>query len=549
MRKTPVPGIDALKQGRESFERRAWGDAYTRLSAADPQALEPADLERLAIAACLTGHHSESADAWGRAHNQFLQRGDRVDAARCAFWLAFELLNRGEMAPGAGWLARARRLLEEGQHDCVVQGYVLMPAGIQCISEGNAGAAYDTFCDAEQIAQRFADTDLTTMARHGRGRALIRLGKIVEGVTLLDEAMVAVTAGEVSPLVVGDIYCSVIEACHEIFDLRRAQEWTAALNHWCTSQPDVIPYRGQCLVRRAELMQLHGAWPDAMDQAQQACEALARPPAQPAIGAAFYQRAELHRLRGEFAKAEDAYREASHRGRKPQPGLSQLRLAQGQVDAAAAAIRGVLDEAKERRTRSRVLAAYTEIMLAAQDVEAARAAADELMAIARDLDVPLIRAISAYAHGAVLLAEGDARAALGVLRQGWTAWLELEAPYEAARTRVLVAIACRQIGDEGSAVMELEAARQVFKELSAFPDLTRAEELSSREVPKAPGGLSVRELEVLRLVANGKSNRAIATALFISEKTVARHVSNIFTKLDLSSRAAATAYAYQHRLV
>ena len=219
------------------------------------------------------------------------------------------------------------------------------------------------------------------------------------------------------------------------------------------------------------------------------------------------------------------------------------------VDAAAAAIRGVLDEAKERRTRSRVLAAYTEIMLAAQDVEAARAAADELMAIARDLDVPLIRAISAYAHGAVLLAEGEARAALGVLRQGWTAWLELEAPYEAARTRVLVAIACRQIGDEGSAVMELEAARQVFKELSAFPDLTRAEELSSREVPKAPGGLSVRELEVLRLVANGKSNRAIATALFISEKTVARHVSNIFTKLDLSSRAAATAYAYQHRLV
>lgn len=541
---------DPLVRGREAFRRQGWGDAYAQLSAADHDtSLELADLELLAVAAHLLGRDEETVEAWSRAHHEALRLGNAARAARCAFWLGMVLLNGGEMARGGGWLGRAARLLDDGQQDCVEQGYLLVPMALRSLAEGDPAAAFATFEQVAQIADRFRDPDLVTLGQLGRGQSQIRLGYTVNGVALLDEAMVAVTAGEVSPIVVGIVYCAVIEACQQIFDLRRAQEWTAALSRWCESQPDLVPYRGQCLVYRAEIMQLHGAWQNAMDEAHRARERLSQPPGQPALGAAFYQLGELRRLRGEFAKAEEAYRQAHQHGRQPQPGLAQLRLAQGHVDAAAAAIRGVVDEARDRVTRSKVLPAYVEIMLAAGDVQSARIAADELSEIAADLDARILHAMAARADGAVLLAEGESGAALDAFRRAWAAWQELEVPYEAARVRVLIGLSRRALGDEDTGEMELDAARRAFAELGAAPDLAMVKALSPTAAVEPAGGLTAREIQVLRLIAAGKSNRAIGADLFISEKTVARHVSNIFTKLGLSSRSAATAYAYEHELL
>jgi DNA-binding CsgD family transcriptional regulator len=537
-----------LDQGRQSLRTRAWSAAFSQLSAADRESpLGPEDLGELAKIGYLIGKQSEGADFLSRAHQGFLARGDAQRAARCAFWLGFTLLINGEQAQAGGWLSRAARLLE-GQSDCVEQGYLLLPEGYQSVHGGDPAGARVAFVQAAAIGERFGDKDLTTLALQGQGRALIRQGEIARGITLLDEAMVAVTANEVSPLVAGGVYCSVIEACGEIFDLRRAQEWTSALAQWCSSQPDVAPYRGHCLVRRAEILQLHGAWADALGEAQRACECLSQPAPKPAVGAAFYRLAELHRLRGEFDEAEEAYRQASRWQQTQQPGWAQLRLAQGNIEAASAAIRRVAEEVREPGSRARILDVYVEIVLAANDVGSARAAADELAEIAEQRSVPFLRALSLRATGAVRLAEGDAQSALSVLRQSWMIWCDLEAPYEAARVRMLIALACREMGDNDAAELELSAARETFKQLHAVPALARLDALSPKKAESTNGLLTARELEVLKLVASGKTNRGIAGKLGISEKTVARHLSNIFNKLDLSSRAAATGYAFRNHL-
>jgi DNA-binding CsgD family transcriptional regulator len=539
--------LATLRRGRKAFEQRAWAESYRLLEAADREApLDPEDLERLAVAACLAGQDDDCEAFTARAHQRFLDRGDREGAARAAFWLGFALMGRGAVAPASGWFARAGRLLDEGQLDCVVRGYLLIPVAIRRVVQGDPSAAHAAFSQAADIARRFADRDLASMARHGRGRALIRLGRIAEGVALLDEAMAAVIAGEVTPLVAGDVYCSVRGGCQEILDLRRAYEWTASLTQWCAMQPGLVRYRGECLRYRAEVLQLRGQWDDAARDAESACELLM---SRPAAGAAFYRRGEIHRLRGEFAKAEEAYTRAHERGRKAQPGLSLLRLAQGQIDAAAGSIRSVLLDTRAQVSRARMLPAAVEILLAADDVAAARAASAELSGIAAAFGAPLLAAASAHATGAVLLAEGDVEGASTSLRRACEIWRELEMPYEEAQTCLLLAAVSERRGDQDGRRLEIETARRIFAQLGAEPSLARIAGESERASHRRVGSLSEREAQVLRLLAAGKTNRGIADELFISEKTVARHVSNIFDKLGVSSRTGATAWAFQHNLV
>jgi DNA-binding CsgD family transcriptional regulator/cell division septum initiation protein DivIVA len=544
-----MTGGSALERGRQAFERRAWEEAYELLCGADEQApLGAEDLERASRAAYLTGRDEDWFTLAERAFRERMRQGDPEGAALDGFWLAFGLMPKGEWAQAGGWVGRARAAIDDGQRDCVARGYLLAPEAVQALMGGDAEGAYATFSEQREIGRRFADPDLLTLAGFGQGQALIAMGRIPEGIAVLDEIMVGVAGGETSEVVAGLVYCGVIAACMETFDPRRAKEWTVALKLWCDTQPDLVPFRGQCMVHRAQIMQLQGAWPDALEELRQATERFVDA-GHPAAGDAHYEQAEVHRWRGELDDAERAYRQAAAFGRDPQPGLALLRLVQNQLEAASAGIRRALEEATERFRRPRLLSAAVEIALEGNDVGAARAAAGELAQLADERDVPLLQAMAAHAGGLVGLAEGDARQALAGARRAWSLWQELDAPYEAARARVVVARACRALGDEDAARMELDAARQVFERLSAGPDLARLEALTGPARVRAGSGLTAREVEVLQLVATGRTNRVIAAELFLSEKTVARHLSNIFTKLGVSSRAAATAYAYRHDLV
>jgi DNA-binding NarL/FixJ family response regulator len=542
--------VSTLNQGRTHFDCHEWSAAHAQFALADREsALDTADVERMATAAYLIGLDTESATAWSRAYHEHLSNGDWALAGRCAFWMGFGLMMRGEYAQAGGWLARARRQLDQSDVDRPEQGLILIPLALQQFEEGEVPAAFATFTEIGVIGKRWGSADLMAVSHLGCGHALIRFGRMADGVALLDEAMVYVTAGEVTPVLVGLIYCGMIEVCHEIYDLRRARQWTDALGRWCESQPDLVPYRGECLVHRAEIMQIHGAWPDAMAQVVEACERLSDPPGQPAIGHAFYQRAEMLRLQGDFNGADEAYRQASEWGRTVQPGLSLLRLAQGHGDAAESAMRREALEIQDHSRRCRLLPAYIEVMLGVGDAKAARTGANQLADIAAEITSLPLRAASWQATGAVLLSEGRPDRALESLRRAETAWQKLTIPYEAARVRTLIGQCCRELGDEETAQLEFDAALRLFRQLGARPDAASVEALIRKTLPTQACGLTAREVEVIRLIAAGKTNRMIATDLFLSEKTVARHISNIFTKLGLASRSAATAYAFEHRLV
>ena len=539
-----------LERGRESFEREEWADAYEALSASDrTHELRAADLELFATAAYMLGRASDYFSVLERAYGDHLADGEALAALRCAFWIGINLAQRGEIGRAGGWLGRAQRLLDRERGDHVEAGYLLLPRIFEQEGSGDLEAAAATAAEAAAVGERFADPDLFALAAHERGHILIRLGDLKQGLGLLDEAMVAVTAGELSPIPCGIVYCGVILACRDVHELRRAQEWTAALTSWCERQPTLVAFTGRCLVHRAEIMRLHGAWPEALEEARLAAERCLAGENPAAAGDACYQRGEIHRLLGDFGAAEEAYRAASGYGREPYPGFALMRLAQGSADAAAAAMRRVKAEAVERGECTDQLPAYVEIMLAADDLEGAREASRELDSLVDGQQSDVLGAMAAQARGAVELADGDPQAALASLRTAGRVWQELEAPYESARVRELVGLACRELGDEDAAALELDAAQDVFARLRAAPDLSRVSMLAEIAAAVESHGLTGRELEVLHHLAAGETNKAIATELVLSVKTVDRHVSNIYAKLGVSSRASATTYAHEHRLI
>lgn len=539
--------VAQLTRARECHHRRAWADAYAAFSALEGAPLEAEDLDKFAEAAQLLGRGRDAARLLQQAYHAWAGRGAIGQALRTTFWLFQVLLFKGDLAQAGGWVARAGRLLQ-AKPDCPQQGYLLLPLAHRQLDGHHAAAAFGTATRVVELGQLAGDPDLTAAGAHLQGIAKIVDGHAQHGLMLLDEAMLAVVGGELSDRMAGYVYCDVIATCHQLDELPRAREWTVSLNAWVDGQPQFTgAYAGLCRVHRAELLQLTGQWPAAVREAELACEQLTQGFSDLLAGAAFYQVGEMHRLRGENDQAERAYRGASEYGWRTQPGLALVRLAQGRSDAAGAGIRRALAETTDRLVRAELLPAAVRIMLAAPDLAAARAASDELAALAELYGTSALRAKAAHARGVVLLADGAPAHALEALRGSWRLWRELDAPYEAACLRVLVGRACRAVGDEDAAEMEFEAARRVFEELGALPDLAEvAAALRRAGATAEPFGLSRRELEVLRLVALGSTNQAIAAELVLSEKTVARHVSNIFGKLGVRTRTAAAARAFEH---
>ena len=538
--------VDArdIDSARACLARHDWEQAYEQL-AADPTSSDPEWLEALAEAAWWVGRLDDCIAARERAYLLFDEAGERRAAGRCATWLFEHYCFRAQPAIGSGWLRRARRALEDDV-ECAEYGQLLIREVQQAHGTGNRALAVTRAESAIALGRRLRSPDLEAVGLEALGRVLIEEGRPAEGLALLDEAMLFALEGRLDPYTTGRVYCSLVSACDEIGDLHRAAEWTDAVASWAERHP-VSLFPGLCRVHRAGLLQWRGEWIRAEAEARQACAELEGMNL-PNAAAGFVEIGEIRRRIGDYEGAEEAFRRAEELNGQAWAGLALLRLAQGRRDRAAAIISRALEEsAGNRLARGKLLPAHVQIMAATGDLAGASAGADELEAIATDFESPVLLAAAATARGRVQLATGDCSAACTALNDALQRWVELDAPYEVATTRSLMGQACRQAGDEDGAEGSFNAAEAIFERLGAPIDarLTRG----FRGAVELPCGLTPREVEVLRLVASGQTNRQMAAELYLSEKTIARHVSNIFTKIDVKSRAAATAFAFEQHLM
>ena len=535
----------AAGPARELFDARDWAGCRAALAAADGDVgLDGPQLLLLGEVAFLTGEDEEAAGAYSRAYRWFLDRGDHRGAARCACLCQFVLSLAGEHARAAGWAGRARRLVAEHAMGGAEEGMLLAEEAHRLVLSGQLVDGLAAAREGERLGLAAGDGDVVVLSRLSIAFAHLLQGERAAVVDLMDEVMVAVSAGETSAAVVGIAYCSAIDACVRVRDVRRAREWTAVLTRWCDDLPDLVPFRGQCLVHRAQAKAWDGDWPGAAVEAARAEELLRGP----AAGAAAYQLGEVHRLMGALDDAAHHYRRANGLGRRPEPGLSRLRLAQGRAEDAERTLTRLCAEDGPPEDRAELLDALVDARLAVGDVPGAAEAAGELSRVAAGVDATLVRGLAHRADAAAALAADRPAEALEAARACLAEWAELDLPHPCAQVRLLLGRCLRALGDEPAAQLEFDAARDCLVRLGAEADLAVLAALGA-DRPAHPGGLTGREVEVVRLVAAGHTNRTLARELGISEKTVARHLSNVYTKLGVSSRAATTAYAYDHGLV
>lgn len=543
-------GDGALVAARDAYRRHRWDEAREGFRQACAIAeLAADDALALADSAWWLGYVEESIEVGEAAYRRHVAAGERRGAASAALQVAVNHLLRGEEIDGSGWMGRAMELLVEASDSleaAYLRYFTQVEAGIGAREDDTAESVITSARAVVEDGRRLGDPGLVAAGTLGEGRTLVKQGRVAEGMALLDRAMLIVLDGDVTPDVAGNLYCHMIAACHELADIRRAAHWTAALERWLATLPAAVVFTGICRVHRSQILQLTGDWDRAERVAVQVCAELDAVMLSTAAEG-HYQVGEINRLRGRHAAAEEEYARAHRLGRDPQPGLALLRLTQGRVRAAAAAVRAaLLAETGDRLVRARLCAAQVEIALAAGDPATARAAAAELAATAAVFSSPGLTADAARATGAVLLAEGDAADALAALREACRRFVELGAPHGCALARLLLADAYTALGDAETAARELDAADATFAELGAVTDRAA---VVARRGRTAACGLTGREIEVLACLAAGRSNREIAAALVISEKTVARHLSNIFAKLGVASRTAAAAYAFEHGLI
>ncbi|MFD1504933.1 helix-turn-helix transcriptional regulator [Georgenia yuyongxinii] len=529
---------ELLVQARAAHAGRRWVTAFDAFQGAERAApLEPEDLGRMAECAHLLHRMDDYFAVRGLAYQRYLDSGNPVGAAVSAFWLGAQYLHEGEVARGTGWMQRAFRIAATREDDERLRGYLSFARTFPAAGAGDLDGAARLAVEAVETAQRCDDTDLTALALHQAGILHLRAGRIDQGRALLDEAMVVVTADHASPMVTGIVYCGVIAGCWSVYDIGRAHEWTDALAGWCAAQPELGSFVGECRVRRAELRQLHGDWAVAAAELDGMEDDVDRVSA----ALALYVRGDLQRLQGRWDEAERSFVAAARLGQEPQPGLALLRLARGSTQAAAAMVRRSLTEVSGPR-RVAVVAAAIEILLSIGDADGATAAGEELDRLAARHDSDVVRALAAQARAHLAIGAGHPEQAGEPARTALETWLRVGALYEEARARSLLGTACRALGDVESAAREERTARDIFERLGARPDLDALDHHARQT-------LSAREVEVLRLVATGATNRAIAAELVLSERTVDRHVSNILTKLGVATRAAATARAGEWQLL
>lgn len=545
--------VASLSRARALHRGARWEEACVEFLAADAErALDVEDLELLAEGAQLTGRHEVAVSALERAFALRASAAELSAAAAAAFWVYSEFCYVGEFARASGWMSRLRDLTEDLAAE-EEPGWLAIAAAREAIGQGRYAEARIGLPRALAQGRERGDVDLETFARVLTARSLLLEGRVDQGLAQLDDAMVRVTGGHTTVRMTGILYCAAIGTCQdEAWELARAQEWAQALERWMASLPTIFggALLNNCRVYRAALRRWRGDLTDARLELEEASRDLGDGANQTLAGHACYELGEVCRVLGDDASAMLAYRRAASLGASVHPGLALLRLRQGDPATAMTGLRRSLAEATRPQVRGHLLPALVSVSLAAGAVDEAEQAIVELRDLARAMGSSALDAELARAEGEVALARGLPERGLQGLRRSADAWRRFGTPYETARTCVLIARACRALGDEEGAQLELESARELFARLGARRDLDALEALGPAvDLSASDHGLSARELQVLRLVTAGRTNRSIASELFISERTVHRHVSGIFDKLGVHSRTEAATYAVEHRLL